>query len=94
MALEVFTSFAVLLSYAFQLGKAEKLENSFIIYGISFFLLLILHLFTFQYIIPLYRKLHKKFDETTCKKIVQYNYVRAIGWTLRAILILSTMFYI
>lgn len=94
MTLEVFTSFAVLLSYAFQLGKVDKLENSFIVYGISFFLLLLLHLITFQFIIPLFKRLYKKFDENTCIKIVQYNYIRSIGWTVRAILILSTLFHI
>jgi|GEM_PF-5416788 len=94
MSLEAFTSIVVLLSYTFRQNITPQMQRSFTVYGISVFLLLIIHLATFQAIQPLLKRLSKNFDPKTCDQIVRWNIIRTAGWSLRAILILSTMLFI
>lgn len=91
MTLEAITSLAVFLNYSARAGLAPGSENTLILYGISLFILPLMHLVTFKYIIPQYKKLKNNFEEKTCNRLLQLNLIRTVGWGLRVVLILLTM---
>lgn len=92
VVLETSTSVMVFLFFSMQPKPTPAMENSFMLYGISVFLLLPVHLFTYRGVQPALKKLSTQFSDKNLASLLQWNLMRSIAWTVRLGLILSTMF--
>jgi hypothetical protein len=88
MTLEFLTAATIFITAAFS-GEAGR--ATYKIYGLAFFVLLGLHMVTFQMIRPMISKLSMEVDEQICRRLVRWNWTRTMGWTVRAILLFSTI---
>ena len=55
---------------------------------ISFILLLIIWLVTALFFAQIHQKLSKGYDETLVRKLVSFNWIRTLLWTIRTIIII------
>lgn len=92
MSLEFLTGVTIMLAYAMVPKETEAAFRSYIIFGIAFLCMAINLLITFQMIRPLSRKFLEKPTLLVLKKLEQWNWVRTIIWTLRFLLLISTIF--
>lgn len=54
----------------------------------SFFLLLIIWLTTFLISVPIHNQLALEFNQGSCKKLTQTNWIRTISWSLKSLILL------
>lgn len=92
MTLEGLTSLMVVLNFVRVPMETAAARTSYTIYGIAFILMLINAIITFQTLRPLRNKFLKKYNEKSARNWENWNWVRTVIWTSRAILLLATLF--
>ncbi len=62
-------------------------EQNFILYLISFGLLILIWLCTIFIQIPQHKKLSSGYDKEVIDKLVSYNWIRTVSWSARALIL-------
>lgn len=57
-------------------------------------LLTVIWISTFAFQVPLHRKLSQAYDERSIRQLVRSNWIRTIGWTLKSLLLISSIWRI
>ena len=76
------------LGIVFELGT--DLKN--LLPLIAFLILILIWTHTVVIAIPLHKKLTEEFDNQTIKRLIQTNWWRTIGWTIKSVLLSYTLF--
>ena len=76
----------LLTAIYFVFVSLEKVSYLYFLLGLG--LVLIIWISTFLVQVPLHEKLGAAFDAAVQKRLVQTNWIRTIGWTLRGALVL------
>jgi hypothetical protein len=90
-SLEVFSSIALLLSFAMQPDMTSTIEKQFYIIGFNLLIISILYMLHFQKVRSAIYNITSYSNDAELKKILQWQWVITIGTTIRTILIVSLM---